>query len=92
MNKEYELNSYAKSDEIRGDYMVYEIKYANGWKEYVSREVFRKLKALKIIKKKRVNVSLFNNLRSRTMYNEWVDDKTRNLTETEFDLLKEVLK
>lgn len=50
MNKGLKLSSYARYDEACDrDYMVYEASYSNGFKDYVSREVFRHLKALAII-------------------------------------------
>lgn len=51
MSKILKLNSYSRYDELGDrDYMVYEVEYDDGHKEYVSRDMFRNLKALEIIK------------------------------------------
>lgn len=101
MNEEYELNSYARYDEDRGDYMVYEVKYANGYKEYVSRNVFRHLKTLKIIKEKNVCFSVLKDSNSIEEYNDIICyhrvssmsfEKPIPLIQEEFDLLKEEVK
>ena len=51
----------------------------------------RKLKALEIIKEKRVNVDLFYYSKNLEDYNRNITTNNRLLTQTEFDLLKEVL-
>lgn len=52
--------------------------------------VEKELKALEIIKKKTVDIWLIQNKKTLKQYNSMVDE-SRQLTEEEFDLLKEVL-
>ena len=88
MKKKIELNSYALTDDFHGDYMVYEIKYENGYKEYVSREVFNYLKALEIIKDIGITIE------GRDIGNNRVCvilNGVSKIPTPEFDLLKEVL-
>lgn len=91
MSKILKLNSYSLYDELGDrDYMVYEVKYDDGHKEYVSRDMFRNLKALEIIKTKEIDIRLFNDCPSLDEYNNWASDESQ-LTKEEYDLLKEVL-
>ena len=47
VRKSITLTSYSQHDEFNDrDYMVYEVKYSNGFKEYVSREIFMFLKEI----------------------------------------------
>jgi hypothetical protein len=50
----------------------------------------KSLKALEIIKEKTVDIWLIQNKKTLKQYNSMVDE-SRQLTEEEFDLLKEVL-
>lgn len=46
-DSEVTISKYAKYDEYGDrDYMVYEVKYKNGYKEFVSREVYNMLEEL----------------------------------------------
>lgn len=54
-------------------------------------ETQKKLKALEIIKDKRVNVSLLSCSEWLDFYNQEIAYKEKELTQEEFDLLKEVL-
>lgn len=93
MSKILKLNSYSQYDELGDrDYMVYEVKYKYGHKEYVSRDVFRNLKALEIIKSTNVPVFFIK----RHTYKEYLESpfsqyKKEFLSEEEYDLLKEEL-
>lgn len=97
MSKILELNSYSLYDELGDrDYMVYEVKYDDGHKEYVSRDVFRNIKAFEIIKKRKVNISLL--LKSPTVieynekYNCLISGSIKYLlNQEEYDLLKEMM-
>lgn len=95
MSKILKLNSYSKYDELGDrDYMVYEVEYDDGYKDYVSRDNFRKLKALEIIKRNPRHVvdalELYNNFDE--YYNELVGRiKMYIKSEEEWDLLKEAL-
>ena len=105
MSKILKLNSYSQHDELGDrDYMIYEVKYDDGHKEYVSRDVFRNLKALEIIKEKEVNVQNFLMcLRIGWEYELFERDCQDNddwnetppyrhpMTKEQFELLKEVL-
>ena len=51
----------------------------------------KELKALEIIKNKRVDVSLLHTTKNYQEYNFCVFQKERALTQDEYDLLKEVL-
>lgn len=53
-------------------------------------DIYKKAKALEIIKEKRVSVDLFFYCANRAMYNNRVNTE-RQLTQEEYDLLKEVL-
>ena len=105
MSKILKLNSYSQYDELGDrDYMVYEVKYDDGHKEYVSRDIFRNLKALEIIKETEVNVYMLTWYFKHSSYEQYVDDFERNrrdcdlpdlgnklLIKEEYDLLKEEL-
>lgn len=54
------------------------------------RTIEKSLKALEIIKKKTVDIWLIQNKKTLKQYNSMVDE-SRQLTQEEFDLLKEVL-
>ena len=63
------------------------------WKQDVNKNIDR-LKSLEIIKEKRVNVNQFLkhcSSNNKWGYNKTVCDKKRQLTQEEYDLLKEVL-
>lgn len=63
-------------------------------KQYVDelKLVEKKLQALEIIKKKEVNMQVFNQCEDVETYNKvYIKQKDRQLTEEEFNLLKEVL-
>ena len=51
-----------------------------------------KLKALEIIKEKEVNVYDFKEYESKYEYNKHTEEEFQELTQEEYDLLKEVLK
>ncbi len=95
MTKRLELNSYSQNDEVHGDYVVYEIKYADGHKEYVSRSVFRELKALEIIRDKGVDILKLKECKRCKLPNEYNTRSCysyhKELTQEEFDLLKEIM-
>ena len=89
MNKELKLNTYTMNDENHGDYVVYEVKHNDGYKENVSRSVFRKLKALEIIEEKKVDIPQLLHSKSAQDYNwckKWTCQK--DLTQEEYDYLK----
>ena len=89
MSKILKLNNYSHYDELGNrDYMVYEVEYDDAHKEYVSRDMFRNLKALEIIKNKNVDVNSFVFSSSLEWYNR---NNHYSLTQEEYDLLKEVL-
>lgn len=52
--------------------------------------IYKCLKALEVIKKKTVDIWLIQNKKTLKQYNSMVDE-SRQLTEEEFNLLKEVL-
>ena len=100
MSKILKLNSYSQYDELGNrDYMVYEVKYNDGHTEYVSRDMFRNLKAFEIIKDKKVSVKYFIDLCKNKTYEEYISIKhngmdmvcTDDLTQEEYNILKEVL-
>lgn len=72
------------------DFLVLNTKH---WKQDVG-YIEKELKALEIIKEKKVNIILlissFNNHITIRYYNSWFPDKLK-LTQEEYDLLKEVL-
>ena len=77
--KEY-LTRYNDTDDIRG------IDYENE-----VNVLEKSLKALEIIKNKKIDVVLFNDCPDLDEYNEWASDKSQ-LNKEQYDLLKEVLK
>ena len=70
-------------------------KFIGDLGEHTRDEVAKKLKALEIIKEKRVDIALLLDCDSIENYNYRVDEKwkqtTQRLTKAEYDLLKEVL-
>lgn len=72
---------------------TFESGYSNGKgsKDYVYEVLKKHLEALKIIKKKSVDVQLLKDSKNLNDYNWCVHTKDRALTEEERDLLKEVL-
>lgn len=103
MSKILKLNSYSQHDELGDrDYMVYEVEYSDGHKEYVSRDVFRHLKALEIIKNKNVDTrALIEILKKEWTWEQYMDEEDDintgghqfsrdRLTREEYNLLKEV--
>ena len=96
MNKILKLNSYSQYDELGDrDYMIYEVEYDDGHKEYVSRDMFRNLKALEIIKKKIVDIRLlfetFNYYKNGLKAYNAMRTHGYELTQEEYNSLKEVM-
>lgn len=55
-------------------------------------DVVKKLKALEIMKEKKVNLFALSCSNNKETYNDLIAGPKRELTEQEFDLLKEILK
>ena len=95
MSKILKLNSYSQHDELGDrDYMLYEVKYDDGHKEYVSRDIFRNLKALEIIKRNRYEAIQCLAYDIYEDYILWYNNFAKvepPITREEYDFLKEVL-
>lgn len=88
MSKELEALEEIRRRLINDDWLcedntgVYEKEYAN---------IEKAIKALEIIKNKKVNIDILKQVDNVELYNKCIHYLDRQLTQEEFDLLKEVL-